>query len=975
MALNLAAIPPQAAFLDMLAQRWLAQHADAARGLILLPTRRAARALAEAFLRAGDGRPMLLPRIIALGALDEMPLTLAGALDLPPAIEAAPRLAALSRLILALPADQGGAVGLDGAWRLAQDLAALMDEAERAEVPLREALRDATGGQYAEHWQITLQFLRIVTDLWPAVLEEQGLMNPARQQAALLGAQARAWQEAAPDHPVWAAGMTGATPAVVRLLGVIAGLPQGLVLLPGLDAAMPEAVWNAIGPTHPQAGLKRLLAGMGAAWEEVEVWPAEPSARPGLLAQALLPAEALGAWRALAAPDISGMSRLSPADQQEEAAAIALVLRDALEVPGARAALITPDRALAGRVAVELRRWGVVADDSAGEPLAETPPAVFLRLLATALAEELAPVALLGLLKHPLAAAGLTTADCRAAARALERACLRGPKPPGGLTGLRRITSDKPELARFVDRLEVCLEPALRTGASRLAAPADLLAGLVAAGEALAATDARAGPARLWAQEEGEALASILAAALPALADLPDQAPKVLPGLLDALLTGEVVRSRRALRASAGEGAEHPRVFIWGLLEARLQSVEVAVLGGLAEGVWPQTTDPGPWMSRPMRREAGLPDPEEAIGQSAHDFTAAACAAGTVVLSCPRRRDGAPAVPARWLVRLEALLKGAGCRLPEHPAAAWAAALDRPAGAPRPVAAPQPRPALHLRPRKLSVTEIETWIADPYAIHARHILRLRALDPLEQATDAADYGSVVHEGLHQFFAAHGTKWPEDAHLGLRTAMDAALLRKGLRPALREWWRPRLHRIADWVAETQAGRAPPAALATELSGTWVLADVPRGFTLTGRADRIERRADGRIAILDYKTGAPPPAGAVADLSAPQLPLEAAMAQAGAFGAAFQAAAAELTYWQLSGGFEAGVVKPTFKGDPAATEAAAAEAEAKLRARIAAFDDPATAYLARPYPAFAPRFGDYAQLARIAEWDLAGEGEDE
>jgi ATP-dependent helicase/nuclease subunit B len=273
------------------------------------------------------------------------------------------------------------------------------------------------------------------------------------------------------------------------------------------------------------------------------------------------------------------------------------------------------------------------------------------------------------------------------------------------------------------------------------------------------------------------------------------------------------------------------------------------------------------------------------------------------------------------------------------------------------------------------VTEIETWIADPYAIHARRILRLDALDPLEQATDAADYGSVVHDGLHRFFARHGTGWPADARAELCTAMDEALAREDLRPALREWWRPRLHRIADWVAETQGGRERPVAIATELRGIWALEDIPGGFTLTGRADRIERRADGRIAILDYKTGSPPTAANVAALLAPQLPLEAAMARAGAFGEGFRAPAAELTYWQLSGGFEAGKVHKTFKGDPAETESAGAEAEAKLRTRIAAFDDPQTPYLARPYPAHAPRFGNYAQLARVAEWDLAGEAEDE
>ena len=304
--------------------------------------------------------------------------------------------------------------------------------------------------------------------------------------------------------------------------------------------------------------------------------------------------------------EIDRLSRLEAADEQEEAVAIALILREALEKPGTRAALVTPDRVLAGRVSAELLRWGVVADDSAGEKLADSPQAVFLRLLAEAVAARLAPVALLALLKHPLAAAGGSQALCRAAARDLEKAAPAGPKPAPGLAGLRaRADAASPAARDLLDALESSLESLLRAHSAVSIAPDALVSALIEAAEALATTDATPGPALLWAQEEGEALAMLLAGARPALRHLPDQNPSVLPGLLDALLEGAVVRSRRALRGR--DGGEHPRVFIWGLLEARLQSAEVMVLGGLVEGVWPPAADPGPWMSRPMRARAGLP--------------------------------------------------------------------------------------------------------------------------------------------------------------------------------------------------------------------------------------------------------------------------------------------------------------------------------------------------------------------------------
>jgi ATP-dependent helicase/nuclease subunit B len=977
--MRLASIPPGVPFLDALAARWRESVPDPGRGLILLPTRRAARALAEAFLRASNGSPMLLPRIAAFGALDEAPLALAGALDLPPPVEKMQRLAALARLVLALPAEHGGAGSADRAWRLAAALAELMDEAEWAEIDLATTLDGAADAAFAEHWQVTLRFLRIVTLAWPEWLAEQELMNPVARQVALLRAQARAWQDTPPADPIWVAGTTGALPAIAELLRVVARLPNGLVVLPGLDTAMTDAAWEALDPPHPQAALQQLLAALGARRGDVEAWEGPrtaPKGRAVTLSTALLPAPALGAWRERHGVETSGLFQITPADQQEEALAIALILREAIETPGRRAALITPDRGLAVRVSAELLRWGVVADDSAGEPLAQTPPAVFLRLLARAVAEGLPPVALLALLKHPLAAAGLAPAHCREAARALEIAALRGPRPPAGFAALLRHLDDQREDAQaeartLVLRLQDCLAPLLRVFAAATVAPAEALAALVAAGEALAETDETPGPKRLWALEEGEALAATLAAALDALPHLPDMPPSALPGLLDAVLEGEVVRSRRALRGR-NEAGEHPRVFIWGLLEARLQSVDVAVLGGLAEEVWPPATDPGPWLSRPMRAAIGLRSPEAIVGQAAHDFVMAACCAPVAVLSCPARRGGAPAVPSRWLTRLRAFLDGQGAELAHHPAVYWARAIDLPTEERRLGAPPEPRPPVALRPRRLSVTEIETWLADPYAIYARHVLRLMPLDPLELGADALDYGNLVHRALESFLKNVGAAWPADAERLLAEAMDQALLAAGVRPALAAWWAPRLYRIAEWVAAEEKRRraiAPPALIVAERKGEWSL-DVPGGFKLVGKADRIEVRADGSLAILDYKTGNVPGAREVENGLAPQLPLEAAMAMGGGFGAEFSGAVAELTYWRLSGGPVPGEALTLFNGDPQAVAATAQEAATRLRGLIADFDNPARPYLSQPHPGRVARNDTYDQLARRAEWALGG-----
>jgi ATP-dependent helicase/nuclease subunit B len=991
-ALNLFTVPPHVPFLPAVAQGWLARACPdgsddplaISDGLILLPTRRSARALADAFLRVRDGRPTLLPHITALGALDEAPLALAGALDLPPAVDPMRRLAALSKLILAMNGKGGAPRTADRAWLLAHELASLMDEAERAGIDLADRLPDAADPEYADHWKQTLEFLHIVTGIWPAWLEDNGVMNPAARQVALLHAQADAWEASPPAHKVLIAGTTAGIPAVAHLLRVVAQLPTGQIVLPQLDLGMAEDAWATLEPSHAQAGLARLLSDLDATRADIRPWDShtQPTIAPTrfpVLSRALLPASALHDWMDRSPVPLDGLTRLRSADQQQEAQAIALVLRDALETPGASAALVTPDRALAARVAAALLRFGIIADDSAGEPLADSPPAVFLRLLVRAIAEELAPVPLLALLKHPLSAAGLSPIQCRDAARTLETICLRGPRPAHGIAGLRRAVDaaagPSSPTAAFLHRLESCLEPALRIDSAIEIPPAEALAALIESAERLATTPDTPGPTRLWSAEEGDALATRLAEVRDAVTLMPALRRGVLPGLLDAVLEGEVVRSRRALRGRGG--IEHPRIFIWGLLEARLQSVDLIVLGGLAETVWPPLAEPGPWLSRPMRTRVGLPAPEESVGQAAHDFLAACCAAPKVVLSCPIRRDNAPAVPARWLTRLDMFLAGSATALPDHPSAAWARSLDLPAGPPTPVKPPRPCPPVAKRPRKLSVTAIETWLRDPYAIHARHILRLTALSPLDEATDAADYGSLVHDGLNRFLARHGASWPNNAAAELRLAMAQALANAGLRQALVAWWSPRLERIADWVADTETERRrlrPPIAIATEVSGAIELIRPAGPFRLTGRADRIERYDDNTISILDYKTGTPPTQTAVDAGLAPQLLLEAAMAADQGFGPDLVGNAGELIYWHLSGGLDAGKAAPLFKKNPADIPDAVLNAKARLAELIDKFDQQDRPYLSCPHPGLAPRFSDYAQLARVAEWSAAGDADD-
>jgi ATP-dependent helicase/nuclease subunit B len=611
----------------------------------------------------------------------------------------------------------------------------------------------------------------------------------------------------------------------------------------------------------------------------------------------------------------------------------------------------------------------VEVDDSAGRPLATTPPGAFLRLLAEALADALAPVPLLALLKHPLAAGGMDPAAFRRNARRLDRLVLRGPRPGPGLEGLRAAIREAKaprhgesaertaRRAAGLDEIDAWvagwggqlarLDALIESKAADLPA---LVAAHVAAAEALAATDAAPGTARLWAGEAGEA-AAVLVADLVAAGDALGAMPgRAYPALLDALMAGVAVRARH--------GA-HPRLSVWGPLEARLQQADLVILGGLNEGTWPPGQRADPWLSRPMRSTFGLMPPERRVGLSAHDFAQAA-AAPRVVLSRATKVDGTPTVPSRWLLRLFAVL---GDRRPAaSPAVDWARALDPPSGTPAPP--PEPRPPLEARPRELSVSDVERWMRDPYALYARKILRLDPLDPLDADPGAAERGSVIHDALYRFLQAQGDRpLGSDALDRLlaigREAFGAALLR----PAVWAFWWPRFEAVARWFVAVQAERHDQGfhTAGLEVSGRLTIHAPGGGFAVRARADRIDRTRDGALVILDYKTGGPPSDKTVHAGFAPQLPLEGAIARAGGFDGVAPASLAELAFWRLSGGSPAGEMK-LVSGAADATAAKALEGLARL---VAQFDDPNTPYRSRPRPKFVLH-GDYDHLARVAEW---------
>lgn len=957
---NIFSLPASYHFSDCLAQ-WILEKYGAdplilPEILVLLPSRRACLAMREAFLRATGGRPTLLPRMQPLGDVDaDMLLAVAGILETAPhPAFAGKRLFLLAHLIRAFQSNvHGKAERMDMAVHQAHEIASLLDEVEREGASLAN-LATLVPDQFAAHWQLTTEFLNIVAEHWPNLAAEKQLISPEEWRNRALLSLAAIWKANPPKHPVIAAGSTGSIASTAALLGVIAELPKGTVVLPGLDLQASDAYVEHLTESHPQWGMHELLGRLGVKREEVRELRGESvlgAARTAMLSRALCPPEVMAEWRLEfngAKEAVQGLAFAPAADQQEEAAAIALMLREVLETPGKTAALVSHDRALARRVSAEVLRFGVQIDDSAGQALAQSPAAAFLRLVLEVAESNASPVELLALLKHPLAHLGMERGDCLEAARELELLQLRGVCPSYGLEGLhagvKRAGNASPVLRALMAALEERLAPLLalfaRAGGQEFA---ELFEVHLACAEALASE-------ALWLGAEAKTLAAFIDEMRDAAAEAGRMEVSSYPSVFDALLAGRVVRPDYGM---------HPRLKILSPLEARMQSFDRIIIGGLNEGSWPPQVSADPWFNRPMRGAIGLSVPEKQIGQAAHDFMMLA-SAPEVIITRAEKVDGSPVAPARWWVRLMALLEHYGVKqhVQDTSYMSWARLQDA-ADEVVPCVRPAPVPPVDARPTKIAVTQVETWLADPYAFYAASVLKLRKLDEIDQDPTAADFGTAVHEALEAFALQYPAQLPADAiDKLLRCGREAFAPYEQYYPVVRAWWWPRFEQVAYWMIAQEKGLRPAISrVFAEVEGKLVM----QGVSFIGRADRIEETAQGALAIVDYKTGGAHSAKQTREGEAIQLMLLALLAQEGAWEKAEIAAkrVERLEYWIAGGGRKSGEIRAVSAGQIADYVAIAKE---RLGVLVAQYQKPEQSYVA----AVNSNKPDFEHLSRVAEW---------
>lgn len=961
MGINLFTTPLEKPMLDILIRQLLQQYegnpAGLSRVLLLLPNRRSCLECKQLWIAQSQHQARLIPRLLPFGDMDdEAVMTLVGlgphAIDPKwqacyPPMPDVKRLMAMSRALwqnqsqLAL-SGLNQQFNLEQITRLAADVLAFMDEMAQYDVP-KAAILGLSPDAFAQHWQRSLSALKYALNWWPEYSAAERQMSRAERTYLALNLLADHWLNHPPDYPVIAAGSTGSHPATARLLSAIMRMPDGRVILPGLDMFCAEAVWEAVSPTHPQFQLKEMLRRCGATRAEVTLLDddSQPSGsfnRARLLLESAMPAALTHHWAQSALPDEEwqGFSVTECATDWQEAHLVALLLREVLETEGKTAALVTHDVALARRVSGVLSRLGVVINNAMAQTLLEHPMVQFFMLVAQSAANRTAAVPFLSMLKHPA---------CRILRDPLQQMRLLDTVERKVFRGIRRHNDVLDAMERMGAHLESSQAQAVMQLLDILRPWFELFHSHQPAARLLA-QHLKTVRALCDGEEEGGVL-DILEQELQGFAQAGGVEPELYPALIKQCIG--------LLRWIPKQDA-HPRLHILSPIEARLIQVDRLILGGLNEGSWPHAPAETEWLNTPLRHVVGLPNTLAHIGQEAHDWVRLASAT-EVFVTRAKRVAGTDTLPSRWLERLSAMVGS----LPDagQPYLRWIAQLQM-VDERLVLAPPAPCPPLQARPRHLSVSKLEHLLKDPYGYYAQAILGLKPLDDIDEEADASTLGSLVHRIMERFVAVVNQDESALNEARLLGVMQQVLAEYADRPQVSMVWMPRLRQLTPWIIQQERDRRQvSAAIEVEKKVEASFGDSVT-LTLEARIDRLERGAESELCVVDYKTGSAPTNKEVEFGYGAQLPVTALILQANQP----EAAIASLEYWKMGSGHK----HPEVQSLPDISECLPHYAEG-ITTLIRQYWHELRPYYAVPNPQQTPRHNPYAQLARIQEWYLS------
>lgn len=904
--------------------------------VVLLPTRRGCLSLKEIFQEKAREKALILPRIYALADLEKEPVLPGLSLDFQETsaskvISKWQRLGHLTQLVQQFLQQKNLCHTPAAAYPLAQELATLLDEFYISNVDLTQ-LEALESDDFSIYWQQNLSFLKIISQYWPIILKEKGLVEAAQFQQQNLRLIAANWH---PHFPVVLAGTTGTRPATAELARAILKLPQGMVVLPGFD----PYCGKGIGPTHPNYTLTQFVDYLGVAPTTIQPWCLDSAAsaeiKTTVLRQAMAPT-LVATDQLLPLPEEAlPITPISCATPDEEALVIAAILRSVYEQEIGTAALITPDQSLTRRVQAYLKRWDIEPNVSAGTPLCETVVGVFLSLIAR-INPEMTMTDWVALLKHPLFLKANDRGEHLSYVRQFEREVLRQRR--GVRLGDCHLLPEA--LQSWYQKILNFIAPLLESLSPRFFPECLALHSKIAfqlSGE------------HLWRNNDGEVAQAFFEELRLESDTFPFMTWKDYAALLGRLM-GQVSVHRK-------EGIGSP-LRILGTLEARQTEADVIILAGLNETVWPQAIDEGPWLSNQMRLKLGLPPVQRRLGLSAHDFCLG-FSAKEVYLARAEQRDGNATVPSRLWLRLQTVLKQYNFSFARSEVLlAMVRALDQGAEV-KQISPPQPQPPAALKPKQYSVTDIERLLRDPYSIYAKNILKLKKLEPLDQPLTGREWGQLVHRILDLTFQQHHPKERERFMSAIKQIGGQVFGPYLEDVTVQTFWWHRFERICDWICQMNNLREAHAFY-PEVRGQIDLEIGEEIIKLTTIADRIDKLGTGTYEIVDYKTGVLPTEKDIYLGFSPQMALEGLILQRGGF-EKLEVATLKAVYWALQGGSEGGTIKPLKDYDTLVQDAAVG-----LEALLTYFHKDGAIYHACPWGDEKARFQDYRHLARVDEW---------
>ena len=875
----------------------------------------------------------------------------------------------LIRLVSGLLNAQPNFAPKSSLFSLSDSLQSLMNEIVEEGVSANDLIELNVQDQ-SGHWRNALEFLKIIF----GYLDNQNGQIAASSLKDQKDKLTKNWSNNPILDPVYVLGSTGSRKPTLDLMAAVCNLPKGHIILPGFDFDAPQSMWSHLlsdraSEDHPQYRLAKVVETCGTQPKDVANWTTATinTDRSSLISLSLRPAPVTDSWMR-EGPKLANLIQateditlLEATSKRQEALAIALRLRKAID-DGITATLITPDREISRYVSSIMTRWDITPDDSAGIPLSLTPVGRFLRETATLLSDNVKTSQIFAILKHPLCHNGNNRGEHLRLTRDLEL-FLRKDGIVSLTPDLMKEWSEKQSsqlAAQWTDWFLQCfvnlLEPGVQSFATWLQKHIALSDNI-----ANGSDDTNAGEKQFWQGASGAPIRQII----DRLNETNETTLKCelrdYIGIFKGLLAQDSLRETTTT---------HPRVLIWGTLEARVQGADLYILSGLNEGTWPEIGDSDPWLNRQMRKDAGLRVPERKIGLSAHDYQQLICQKNVWITRSIRSND-AETVPSRWVNRLLNLLNGLpnqqGPIALEHMrkrGANWLELSESVDNAlndefSKSTMRPAPCPPLSARPKSLAVTDIRTLIRDPYSIYAKHILRLRRLNPLNAIPDARMRGTIVHEVLENYFH----EWPNLSENQRRERfaeiLEANLHRSVPWPSTQVFWRNRLDNVTNWLIDGEIERRKTAQpIGFEASGRLEIPDL--NFSVRAIADRIDQRSDGSLVIYDYKTGAAPTERQQLFFDK-QLYLLALLAEQSGFKNIEPNAVYSAAFIGL--GTPPKVVKMPSEKERIDT------AYQKLRQLISRYQETDQGYTARRALFKSDDFSDYDHLSRYGEWDVS------